>query len=215
MVCHKPIDRSTQVEIGKPVLVVNRGREPFTAEVNSYSGDRYVVCSGSGEKFYVDPEHLQLEEELHIIENDEQLALLLGHELGHVIHDHTEDTMNLVVLVAWCQVALLTLVDPTGFFSFIIECGMGTVAKYGLSLPTSRCNELEADETGLRICARAGYNPHEAETFFKNLREMEVEYTERSHAWASTHPSTQARITALRRAESEAVNLYQKGKAGK
>lgn len=212
LVCYRPLEHSERVEVGKAVLV-KRGLEHFTATVHSYSGDRYVVCSDSGEKFYADPGQLQLEEELHIIENDEQLALLLGHELGHVIHDHTEDTMNMVVLVAWCQLALLTILDPTGVFSFIVELGMGTVAKYGISLPTSRHNELEADQTGLRICARAGYDPHEAEAFFKNLRELEVEYTGSSHAWASTHPSTQARITALHRAESEAVDLYQKVRA--
>merc|ERR1712232_807947 len=61
-----------------------------------------------------------------VVQNDEQLAMLLAHELSHVIHDHAEDMTTILALATGLQLVLLACVDPTGLGSLIIELCMGS-----------------------------------------------------------------------------------------
>lgn len=56
--------------------------------------------------------------------------MVLGHELAHTILDHTGDSLKSAGMVAMVQVALLTVLDPTGFLIFIFELGgMGWIIR--------------------------------------------------------------------------------------
>ena len=56
------------------------------------------------------------------------------------------------------QVVVLSVLDPTGLTSLLIEAGLGYALKYGGELPMSREAENEADALGLEIMARACYD---------------------------------------------------------
>ena len=111
---------------------------------------------------------------------------------------------------------------------------------------TSRHRQVdasEADETGLKICARAGYDPRLAREFLDRFAQFEVQQIGKESllwhdlaakgytgpTWASTHPATEAadvfpchpagkfweaRISALKDAEAHALELFQQHKAG-
>ena len=61
----------------------------------------------------------------------------------------------------------LANMDPQQQAQVMGALGMG--AQYGLSLPFSRNQESEADHIGLLYMARAGYDPHAAEAFWKRM----------------------------------------------
>mmetsp|Transcript_43196 Transcript_43196/g.119464 ORF Transcript_43196/g.119464 Transcript_43196/m.119464 type:complete len:444 (+) Transcript_43196:63-1394(+) len=160
----------------------------------------YVVrLSCDQRELVVAAEDMMLVERHQIIENDEQLAMLLGHELSHVVHDHADGSMKVLAAAAACQIMLLAVLDPTGLLSFLFELGLGGIAKYGLELPYSRAREIQADETGLRICARANFDTTSAVTFMDRLLAYEdLVGKPGASAWAQTHPRTEDRSRTLR-----------------
>eukprot|EP00929_Paragymnodinium_shiwhaense_P074565 TRINITY_DN38170_c0_g1_i1.p1 TRINITY_DN38170_c0_g1~~TRINITY_DN38170_c0_g1_i1.p1 ORF type:complete len:472 (-),score=117.67 TRINITY_DN38170_c0_g1_i1:372-1787(-) len=142
-----------------------------------------------------------------LIETDDQLAMLLGHELSHIIHDHSEDSFRTSAMVQGMKLVTLSVLDPTGFLTFVVEIFGHSFATYAIELPVSRAAETEADHTGLQICARALYDPRKATTFFDSL--LKLEMTEgRGGGWGSTHPATEDRSAAMHAAEDHAMKLF-------
>lgn len=189
------VEQSGQSQIGH--VVSARGSLDFDVRFADGRTERISAC---------DMQIIDRHEGL--VQSDEQLAMLLGHELSHIIHDHAEDTATLIGVTAGCQLVLLALLDPTGLLSFCTEFGMGVISRYAFQLPGSRANELQADATGLRICARALYDPRDASTFFSRLLEHEAASGEAA-TWASSHPRTEDRVRALLDSEAEAVRVFE------
>lgn len=183
------------------------------ADVDLSSADQWLVVKLSdGSEAVVPRDDVCGVGSFATIQSDEQLAMLLGHELSHVIHDHMEDSVSLLAISGACQIALLAVLDPTGLFSFVVELCMGSVAKFGVLLPDSRADESEADRTGLLIAARAGYNPRDAAHFFNRMAEAEQLMTDGrgQPTWASTHPSTEERAAAIMRSEHGAIEAFER-----
>merc|ERR1719148_145426 len=83
--------------------------------------------------------------------------------------------------------------------------------RYGILLPHSREHELEADATGLRITARALYDPGETAGFFDRLLEFsEATGSSPRSSWRSTHPKHEQRIQALQEQEASARVYYER-----
>jgi predicted Zn-dependent protease len=82
--------------------------------------------------------------------------------------------------------------------------GMG--ARYGLLLPYSRKHETEADEIGLMLMSKAGYDPSEAPLFWGRFAEIGSSGTPE---WASTHPSDQRRAAELAAKLPTAYSIYE------
>jgi len=91
--------------------------------------------------------------------------------------------------------------------------GMAPALKYTIELPYSRQHEFEADATGLRIAARAGFHPHDADGFFTRLDAYSKEFGESGRkSWNSTHPSHEDRIQRLESLEADAMKYFQQSK---
>eukprot|EP00928_Gymnodinium_smaydae_P037349 TRINITY_DN25947_c0_g1_i1.p1 TRINITY_DN25947_c0_g1~~TRINITY_DN25947_c0_g1_i1.p1 ORF type:complete len:560 (-),score=103.06 TRINITY_DN25947_c0_g1_i1:16-1653(-) len=141
---------------------------------------------------------------------DEQLAMLLAHELSHVIHQHSREALQRRAQALALQMVLLATLDPTGLLTLAVEACMGSTLHYGFHLPHSREQEFEADATGLRIVARALYDPRDASSFFGRLLELsEVTGSTSESAWKSTHPPHEDRLNALREQEVAAVKRFE------
>ena len=97
------------------------------------------------------------------------------------------------------QVIVVSLLDPIGLTTLLVELGLGTALKYGSELPMSRACETEADELGLEIMARACYDVRQATGFFSKMSRLEDSVRgrscrQKSSDWFSTHPSHPKRI---------------------
>ena len=129
---------------------------------------------------------------LKIVDNDDQLAAVIGHETGHVVAHHAAErqSQNLTssVLLGVLGVA------AGGDAGRAISSYGGDAAKYGFLLPFSRKQELEADRLGVDFMQRAGYRPREAVILWEH---MQAQGGSSAPQLASTHPSDATRIVAL------------------
>ena len=147
-----------------------------------------------------------------IAHTDDELAIVMGHEIAHVIARHGSERMSQGLLVAAGGVALdVALKDKES------SERQAWLAAYGLAgtglviLPYSRLNENEADEIGLRYAARAGYDPRAAIDFWTRMK-LESEGKGKPPEWMSTHPSDDTRIRKLNQFMPIALEEYELSK---
>ena len=119
-------------------------------------------------------------------ENQHQLAAVLGHEVGQVILEHGNQKISQDFLVKGELAAIERLIkDKDPQEKKAILAGLGLGAQIGLALPYSRHHEFEADLVGLELMAKAGFDPRESLTFWKNMNQSGGQPAE----FLSTHPS--------------------------
>jgi predicted Zn-dependent protease len=130
-----------------------------------------------------------------IAENPDQLAAVVGHEIGHVGAEHSQERMT-AEIARHLGVRLIALLLQLGEVQYgeDIAAALGLGAEYGLLLPYSRQHELEADRAGLQLMAAAGYDPAEAVALWRN---MQAAGRDGPPSFLSTHPTPAARIEAL------------------
>jgi Zn-dependent protease with chaperone function len=124
----------------------------------------------------------------------DELALCIGHELGHLICGHTEDRIYLKAMLAYAELILLAFLDPTGLLTLLGAMGFQNTAELFLA-KNSRENETEADATGLTIAALACYDVRRGTHFMRKLSEATGS---RPTSWWATHPATEDRYADLR-----------------
>ncbi len=145
---------------------------------------------------------------LPIAGNEAGLATVMGHEMAHATSRHgaqrvLQQQITQTALMG-AQVSLSNM-DPSQRAGVMAAIGAG--AQYGVLLPFSRDHESEADKIGLHYMARAGYDPHEAITFWERMSQLSN--GSRVPEFASTHPSHQTRIRDLEAEMPNALQEYQ------
>jgi predicted Zn-dependent protease len=146
---------------------------------------------------------------LPITQNDAGLAVVLGHEIGHVLARHGAERMS-QGLVAQLGGTALAIALGGGPSSEAVLAAYGLGAQYGVLNPFSREQESEADHIGLILMAKAGYDPHEALAFWER---MEKQGGSSPPEFLSTHPSHGHRIEQIRAELPEAMQYYQQSGA--
>ena len=138
---------------------------------------------------------------LDFTKNEDEIATIMGHEMGHVVAWHSKERMSHAV-------ALELVSSATGG---IIGSG-SALSEIGYFLPFSRFQETEADELGLRFMTLAGYKPESSVSFWMNLKNysQKLEKYKSKHDIGArflrnlpqvlrTHPITENRIKNLNR----------------
>lgn len=127
------------------------------------------------------------------LENEAQLAGVLGHEIGHVIHRHGAEHMAKGQLgqAIVTGVAIGTSDQESGRFATLATA----MANQMLQLKYSRSDELESDSAGLVYMAQAGYDPSEMRKVMEILKAAS-----RRGGGANifaTHPDPNARVQKI------------------
>ena len=128
---------------------------------------------------------------LSLAANDDQLATVIGHEIGHVVASHAAERYSQTALT---QTGLQIAQGVAGDYGRAVGAFGGIGAQLGVLLPFSRRHELEADRLGVDYMARAGYRPSEAVALWRIMAQQRQGSTPE---FASTHPSDQTRIAEL------------------
>lgn len=128
---------------------------------------------------------------LAVVRNDDQLATVLGHEVGHVVARHAAERYSTTALT---NIGLSGVQSAAGDHGRAAGAIGGLGAQLGLLLPFSRNHELEADRLGVDYLQRAGFRPSEAVALW---RLMAAQRQGSTPEFASTHPSDSSRISAL------------------
>jgi predicted Zn-dependent protease len=143
---------------------------------------------------------------------DDELAAVMGHEISHALREHVRERMSrakaqqMGLLGAAALVGLSTKSGDNAVKTLALG---GAVATVALTLPNSRTAEHEADEVGLELMARAGYNPNAALTLWEK---MSAKGGAKPPQFLSTHPSDQARMDDIKRLIPKVMPLYEESK---
>ena len=162
--------------------------------------------------FAVPGGYLYITRQLLGLMNDEaELASVLGHEAGHVTARHSQERQRTGIL-SQLGAILVGVVTGSGQLAQIAgQAGQVWALSY------SRNQELEADALGVRYMTAAGYDPNAAASMLASLgawSDLEAQFQGRNAdqrsvpSWARTHPLSADRV---RRSTAAA---QQTGRAG-
>lgn len=130
--------------------------------------------------------------------NEAQLAVVLGHEIGHVTARHTARQYTSSQLAGLGVGLGSILFEDVRPFLGAIETGLQL-----LFLKYSRDDERQADELGVKYASKVGYQAGEGSKFFTTLKRIQdQEEGGALPGWASTHPDPVER-------EQTIINLAQ------
>jgi len=136
---------------------------------------------------------------LPVCQDEQGLAAVLSHEIGHVVARHTAERISSQA-VFFAMVLVLQ--------AFGLDYGLSNMLnKFLLELPNSRTQELEADLIGLRLMSRACYDPAAAPLMFQRLGRIEAKISGANLDFFHTHPSSERRVKQLEEALPEAYNI--------
>lgn len=143
---------------------------------------------------------------LRVTENAGQLAAIIGHEVGHVIAQHSNERLSSGQLSqAALIVAGTTMAAEDVDNSTLIVAGLGLGLQYGVLMPYGRAHESEADIIGQELMATSGFEPKESVKLWQN---MAKQGGAAPPEFFSTHPSNQTRIKELNKHLQKSQPLY-------
>lgn len=129
------------------------------------------------------------------LENEDQLAGILGHEIGHVIGRHSAERIAK-------QGFTNSVISGVAVGSGSQEAGQAAAVIGNLvNMKYGRGDELESDNLGVKIMIDAGYNPEEMIGVMQILKEAAG--PNRTPEFQSTHPDPENRIEKIREAIEE------------
>lgn len=146
---------------------------------------------------------------LKFAQNEAGLAAIMGHEIGHALARHGGQRVSQHIGVGVAMAAVGALAyresgDHQKRNALLAALGVG--ATLGIILPYSRSHETEADEIGLKLMARAGYDPNEAPRFWERFSKVGGK---KPPEFLSTHPSSENRANNLRNLVPSVMTEYQ------
>jgi predicted Zn-dependent protease len=127
------------------------------------------------------------------MENEAQLAALLGHEMTHVTHRHAIENYRSVKNTTAALAAIQMASVPFGAYGNLASV-LGTVGAMAAVTGYSRELETEADNAGLLLMINAGYDPKEAPKLFMHLKRDVEQQDKNEPFFFGTHPRLQERI---------------------
>lgn len=133
---------------------------------------------------------------LEVAKNDAQLATVMAHEVAHALARHGAERMSSAMVQQGIQViGNVVLASTAPEYTNVFNQAYGIGSQVGVMLPYGRLQENEADEIGIYLMAKAGYDINEALNFWKNMSKGKKQTNE----FFSTHPSSSTRIANIQR----------------
>ena len=148
---------------------------------------------------------------LALANSEDELAGVLAHEVVHVAARHTVRSGNVAVATSPLRIVTGIAGLAAGIIAPRVGEGimdLGDVATEAFMAPYGRSQEREADDVGVDLAARAGYDPKGLPRILRTLQREEA--LRRSgpsrQSFFDTHPATPARV---RETERRATALHQ------
>ncbi len=157
-------------------------------EVNAWcmAGGRMAVYTGLLKQ--VDP-------------TDDELAQVMAHEISHALAKHSAEKMSVQLATSVGVAAVGVVSDNQG----VALTGAALAAMLAVNLPNSRAAEKEADEIGIELAAKAGFNPAAAASLW---RKMSAVNKSSPPQFLSTHPAPGNREKELEHLEPKMMQYY-------
>ena len=148
-----------------------------------------------------------------LIKNEDELAVIIGHEIAHITKAHSKKDVNRkIILGAGAAAVTAATRDENPNSQASIQTMTKLISSFGLNLPFERLQETEADREGLRLMAKAGFNPLASLDFWKK---MEQQNDSLKIEFLSTHPLYKNRRKIIANDLEEPLGIYLSQKANK
>ncbi|GAB2628567.1 M48 family metallopeptidase [Novilysobacter erysipheiresistens] len=148
-----------------------------------------------------------------VARNQDQLAAVIAHEIGHVIAHHHDERVTRQ-LGAQAGLGIIGALVGSQYGANAAQATQqlgGAAVQAAFLLPNNRAQEGEADVVGQRLMARAGFDPRQAVNLWQNM--IAASSGSRAPEWLSTHPDPQSRINELRARAGDLMPTYQQARA--
>jgi predicted Zn-dependent protease len=171
--------------------------DPKTVNAFCMAGGKMAIYSGMWEKLRA---------------TDDEIAQVMGHEIAHALADHTRERMSIAMTSAVATTAAAVAITVAGGDdrAALALTGVQLASVVAIQLPNSRQGESEADQIGIELAARAGFDPKAAVTLWEKMGKEGGGPPE----FLSTHPSPQNRAARLAQLGDQVWPLYEAARAG-
>ncbi len=145
---------------------------------------------------------------MKLVGSDDELAVVLGHEVAHAVAKHSNERLSQQVLAQYGANAVGIFTSGKSYATQqLAQTVYGLGANYGVMQPFSRKHESEADQIGLILMTIAGYNPDASVAFWQKMASQSRNTTPE---FLSSHPSHETRINDLKKWLPEVKQKYGK-----
>ena len=143
---------------------------------------------------------------LPVTQTEEALAVVIGHEIAHVIAHHSNERISQQVALQYGGAIAGGLLGNSETARQLGSTVFGIGAQYGVMMPYARKQELESDEIGVIIMAIGGYDPRVAIPFWQRM--AQASSGSQVPEVLSTHPADNRRIERLEEIMPTALQYY-------
>jgi beta-barrel assembly-enhancing protease len=158
----------------------------------------HVVQSREINGFSLPGGHIYITTALLKMANDDELASVLSHEVGHVVARHSLKTLKKSQEYNDIAKQLGELTGVAGDMGRDLGVALGQIIGQGLLTFHTRDEEREADFLGVRAMPKAGFDPQGMVTMFQKLLRIEETHSDLLGSLFSDHPDAQERIDNTR-----------------
>ncbi len=158
----------------------------------------HVIQSRQINGFSLPGGHVYVTTALLKMANDNELASVLAHEIGHVVARHGLKTLKQSQECDDIAKSLGELTGVAGSIARDLGVTLGQIVGAGMLTIHSRDEEREADFLGVRGMARAGFDPRGMITMFQKLQRIEQQDSSLLGSLFSDHPDAEERIDSTR-----------------
>lgn len=158
----------------------------------------HVVQSREINGFSLPGGHVYVTTALLRLANDNELASVLAHEIGHIVARHGLKTLQKSQEYDEIAKSMGDITGVAGSAARDLGVALGQMLGAGLLTAHTRDEEREADFLGVRGLARAGFDPQGMVTMFQKLQRVEQQDSSLLGTLFSDHPDVQERIENTR-----------------
>jgi len=172
--------------------------DPKTVNAFCMAGGKMAIYSGMWQQVRV---------------TDDEIAQVMGHEIGHALANHTQERMSIALATSVAtQVAAIAISSRTDSpAAGLALSGTALAAALAIQLPNSRESEAEADQIGIELAARAGYDPKAAVSLWDKMGKLDG--GKAPPEFLSTHPAPEHRAARLAALGGQLEPYYAAAKA--
>lgn len=152
---------------------------------------------------------------LDICRNDDQLAIIIGHEMSHAILGHVAEQLTqagFISMLLLVPMAVIWAMLPNDGIALVTSWFIQKATDICFSLPHSRRHEMEADEVGLMMAAKACFDVREAPALWEIMEVIDslnedLMSTDKDLEFLSSHPVHSSRCESLSELLSPALKI--------
>jgi predicted Zn-dependent protease len=135
--------------------------------------------------------------------SDDEIAIVMGHEIAHALREHSREQVSQAMAA---QTAINVGTALLGLGETAAELS-GSVYQSLIATKFSRTDESEADDIGLELTARSGYDPRAGVSLWQKM--IAASQGDRPPEMLSTHPAEANRVQKIESLLPTVIPLYE------